>query len=91
MELRTTKEIAARLRVTETAAKRLLKRLGVKPFPLGAGRGLGDRWDLFEVDEAVRTLRPQEPEEPTRKIKPAAPNYFDGPCPQRLTKTNPVQ
>jgi len=38
-------------------AKRLLLDMGVRPFPLGRGRGLGDRWRPQEIEEALDKLR----------------------------------
>lgn len=50
-------EAAEKLRTTPGAARRVLDRLKVKPFNLGPGRGLGLRWDSYEIDslEAVTT------------------------------------
>lgn len=91
MVLRTTKEIADFLRVGEGAAKKLLKRWGVEPFRLGVGRGKGDRWDLNEVEEAMKSLRAPEPKESPKKPRRTAAGYFDGSCPPRLTSNKAVQ
>jgi len=65
MELLTAEELRARLKLeTAKAAKRLMLRWGVEPFSLGVGRGLGDRYDWAEVEEALQSLR--------KKKKPAA-------------------
>jgi hypothetical protein len=55
-ELLTTKEVADRISSSPRATQRLLLRLKVRPYPLGRGKGLGLRWDWFEVSEALERL-----------------------------------
>ena len=45
-------EAAEKLRTTPGAARGVLDRLKAKPFNLGPGRGLGLRWDSYEIDDA---------------------------------------
>jgi hypothetical protein len=69
MPLLTITEAAEKLRTTKGAARGVLDRLKVKPFNLGPGRGLGLRWDSYEVDEALsRSREPRQKPAPKRNI-----------------------
>lgn len=59
MKLLTSRELAAHLGggVSSEGAAKLVQGLGVRPFFLGVGRGRGNRWDLHEVEEALRKSR----------------------------------
>jgi|GEM_PF-4906692 len=59
MKLLTSRELAAHLGggVSPEGAAKLVQGLGVRPFFLGVGRGRGNRWDLLEVEDALRKAR----------------------------------
>lgn len=73
MDLISTQDLIARLpgKLTEGAAKRVMSRLGVRPFAFGPGRGLGDWWDWEEVQTAMRRFRDGKPAPRPEKPKPS--------------------
>ncbi|MEG6506729.1 hypothetical protein [Nitratidesulfovibrio sp. 1201_IL3209] len=66
---------------SEDAAKRQLAKLRVPVVNLGRGRGLGLRWRIQDIDEAMEILRqtPGEPQKPARKKKQHVQDIFDLP------------
>lgn len=61
MKLLNLKAAAELLGTTPGAARGVLERLGVVPYDLGRGRGLGLRWHPQEVLEALeRSRRPRQ-------------------------------
>ena len=66
MDLLTVQEIQQRLKLESSAgAKRLMERWGIKPYDLGRGRGLGLRYDWFEIVEFLKSMR--QPMETSKK------------------------
>ena len=66
--LLTITEAAEKLRTTPGAARGVLDRLKVKPFNLGPGRGLGLRWDSYEIDEALNRSRETKPKPQPKRV-----------------------
>jgi len=61
MKLLNLKDVAELLGTTPGAARGVLERLGVVPYDLGRGRGLGLRWHPQEIIEALeRSRRPRQ-------------------------------
>lgn len=70
------KAIAGLLSTTPGAARGVLERLGVVPIDLGRGRGLGLRWHLQEVLEALEKSR--RPRQATRSPRRQEENLILG-------------
>lgn len=81
-QLLTTEELAHRVNMkTAKATKRLMKRIGVEPIPLGLGAGMGDRWLWSEVLQGLKSLRrPKKEGNPApRRSRTKAMTFFDKP------------
>ena len=67
-------DVAAYLGCPKGSVRRFMAAWGVPTVPLGSGRGLGDRWDSLDIEEALKRVKAKavKMEQPRRRKGGAA-------------------
>jgi hypothetical protein len=74
MPLLSRSKVAAEIGCPEGSVHRLMASWGVPTVSLGVGRGLGDRWDSADIEEALKRVKAKarKMEQPRRRKGGAA-------------------